>query len=50
MSEATNFLIWQIIIWGIPLVSGLLYIHMCKIGYFEEDEPEENTENGGEKG
>ncbi|MCB7318231.1 hypothetical protein [Lacrimispora sp. 210928-DFI.3.58] len=49
MSEATNFLIWQIIIWGIPFVSALLYIHFCKIGYFEDEEQEEKTEKGGGK-
>ena len=47
MSEATNYMIWQTIIWMIPLISGIIYLYCCKWGYFEE---EEETDKQGEEG
>jgi len=38
MSEAANFMIWTAIVFALPVISGIIYLHCCKTGYFDDEE------------
>lgn len=38
MSEQANFILWQLVFWLMPFLSGIIYICLCKKGYFEDED------------
>lgn len=48
MSEALNYMLWTGFIFALPVISGIIYLHCCKIGYFDDDQ--ESREESEEKG